>query len=808
MPRSSRALSDLAPASRDVAPAAAGQGLPPARPRRAWAAWFWLACVLALAVQQAGFWREARLDTDVLAMLPGAVDDPLLDAANARMADAATRSVVVLLSGDDWARTRAGTEAFVATLARDGVLAGTEAGDAGPGAAIDLLRPHRDGLLTHAQRGQLRTQSPETLAELALARLFAPGAGGGFGRWQDDPLGLWPVWWQARAGRGLMERDGLVALHAEERDWAVLRLESTAPAFRLDGQARLRGSLDRAAAAAKAAGGALRIVQGGVPLHAEAAAVRASFEVGTIGLGSLLAVVTLVWLAFRSPRPMLLVALSLLIGTAAGVAATALVFDRVHLLTLVFGASLVGVAEDYGIHYFACRQSQPQVAPRALMRSLLPALALALGTSVLAYGALGIAPFPGLRQMAVFAAAGLAAAFATAVLWFPWLDRGVPAHSRFAAAVAGSLAHWPRWRPTAAGWLAAALVAAVIAGGLLQLRVDDELRGLQASPPELIESERRVGALLDLPSPAQFFLVRGPDAQTLLRREEALTDALAAEVAAGRLGGWRAVSDWVPSQARQASDGALVAAAEQAALTRAAAFTGEPFAAADLQRATPADVLAPEAFMAQPIAAPLRALWLGAVDGGHGSVVMLTGVSRDAVAALSAVAAPLDGVRWVDRSADYSALLRHYRERMSWLLLAGYAAVAVLLFARYGRTAWRALLPTALAALLGVSLLGWFGVPLQLFGVLAQLLLLGMGVDYGIFLLEHRGDGASWLAVCLGAASTLLAFGLLSLSATPALHGFGLSLLFGIGLVWLLSPCLRLEAPTRDLSHAPSSDFR
>ena len=171
---------------------------------------------------------------------------------------------------------------------------------------------------------------------------------------------------------------------------------------------------------------------------------------------------------------------------------------------------------------------------------------------------------------------------------------------------------------------------------------------------------------------------------------------------------------------------------------------------------------------------------------------MLTGVSRDAVAALSAVAAPLDGVRWVDRSADYSALLRHYRERMSWLLLAGYAAVAVLLFARYGRTAWRALLPTALAALLGVSLLGWFGVPLQLFGVLAQLLLLGMGVDYGIFLLEHRGDGASWLAVCLGAASTLLAFGLLSLSATPALHGFGLTLLFGIGLVWLLSPCLRL----------------
>ena len=98
------------------------------------------------------------------------------------------------------------------------------------------------------------------------------------------------------------------------------------------------------------------------------------------------------------------------------------------------------------------------------------------------------------------------------------------------------------------------------------------------------------------------------------------------------------------------------------------------------------------------------------------------------------------------------------------------------------------------AALLSLAALGWLGVPLQLFGVLAQLLLLGLGVDYGIFLLEHEGDGASWLAVCLGAASTLLAFGLLSLSATPALHGFGLTLLFGIGLVWLLSPCFRPHA--------------
>ena len=173
---------------------------------------------------------------------------------------------------------------------------------------------------------------------------------------------------------------------------------------------------------------------------------------------------------------------------------------------------------------------------------------------------------------------------------------------------------------------------------------------------------------------------------------------------------------------------------------------------------------------------------------------MLQGLTPAHLTAVATAANGIEGVRWIDRTATFSTLLHHYRLQMGWLLLAGYVAVGLALLARFRRNAWRAWVPTVLAALLSLAALGWLGVPLQLFGVLAQLLLLGLGVDYGIFLLEHEGDGASWLAVCLGAASTLLAFGLLSLSATPALHGFGLTLLFGISLVWLLSPCFRPHA--------------
>ncbi|GAB2502195.1 MMPL family transporter [Arenimonas alkanexedens] len=751
-------------------------------------AWGWLLVVAGLGLHQVGFWRDARLDSDVLALLPGETDDALLQAANQALAGGATRQVVVLVGAPDWSRTRVAADAFEAALAgAESPLTVARGDEDALAGALAFYAEHRRGLLTPAQRADL--DAPQAV-DLALARLYAPG-GGGFGAWRDDPLGLWQDWWQARAGGELSRRDGLLAVRGESRDWALLRLESRAAAFQLDGERHLQSALAAAGAAAQAAAGEVEIIAGGVPLHAESAAVQARSEVGTIGLGSLLAVIALVWLAFRSPRPILMVSASLLVGCAAGVSVTAWVFGQVHLLTLVFGASLVGVAEDYGIHWFASRQAQPGLAPPLMMRRLLPALALALVTSALAYLALGIAPFPGLRQMAVFSAAGLSAAFLTVALWFPWLDRDAPRPSAFASAVGRSLARWPRLSNRWPTWLAAILGLAVIASGLPRLTVNDDLRSLQSSPPALLAQEARLGRVLGLPSPAQYFLVEGDDAEQVRVHEEALTERLAALVQADRLGGWRAVSDWLPSSARQREDAGRVVAAEGRVLARAAELMNEP-PAAPVGLPEP---LAMQDWLQHPVSEPLRPLWLGQVGGRWGSLVLLEGLVPEQLTDVAASAEGLPGVRWVDRSATVSGVLAHYRQQMSGLLVAGYLAVALALWLRFGRRAWRAWLPTALAATLSLALLGWLGVPLQLFGVLAQLLLLGVGVDYGIFLLEHHDDPASWLAVSLGAASTLLAFGLLALSATPALHSFGLALLLGIGLVWLMTPCFRPAAP-------------
>lgn len=519
----------------------------------------------------------------------------------------------------------------------------------------------------------------------------------------------------------------------------------------------------------------------------------------TIGWGSLLAVIALVLVTFKAVGPMLLIGVSLLIGCAAGLSATVMVFGEVNLLTLVFGASLVGVAEDFGIHYFASRLGNPARSRWSLMRHLLPGLSLALITSVLGYLVLAVVPFPGLRQMALFSSVGLVAAFATAVCWFPWLDRGEPRSGRFAAGMAATLGRWPVLK--GAGLWATLLGLSVVCGvGLSRLHVNDDLRQLQSSPSALMKSQIEVGRLLQMPSPAQFFLVQGRTEDEVLKREEALKQVISAWLAkpAQRELQVRvsAVSDWVPSHGRQADNRALTQAREQAVLKQVGQALGET-----LERpAFAAEPLGLSAWLGSPVSEGLRAQWLGAQGEGFASAVLIRGLQQQAQAqALREATQAVDGVQWVDRASEISELMGRFRGVMGWLLVVGHALVLLTLMLRFGRNAWRAWLPCAMGSLLCVAILGWLGESFQLFNLLALMLLLGMGVDYGIFLLEHPGEqqGHAWLAVLLGAISTGLSFGLLALSATPALRAFGLTLLIGLVLVCLLAPALRLIHTTQ-----------
>ena len=783
--------------------------------RRTGLALAWALVVCLLLGHNAYLWLGKRIvpDTDILALLPVQERDPVLQQSFTHMVDAAQQRVIVLVGAPDWDGARRAADAYSAVLAlRPGLLQQAKLDGQVESDWLAPFQQHSLGLLTAQQERDLRAQPASWWTDNALARLYSAFAGPKLGAFRDDPFGLFGGWVQERAQETpVRPRDGRLFVADAERQYVLMPLTLTAPAFSMSAQDVVLPLLTRAADAARHAAPGVQVISAGVVLHAAAASRQASSEVETIGLGSLAGIILLTWFTFHSLKPIGLVLLAIGIGFLGSLSVCWLLFGRVHLLTLVFGASLIGVAQDYGI-YFLCNRlaADPALDSARLLRRLLPGLALTLLAAVIGYMGLAFTPFPGLRHMAVFSAVGLVFAWLTVVCWFPQLVGGATLKSgRLARVYGAALAHWPRVGRDRTS-LAVLAVFAVLAGfGWSRLGVNDDIRSLQTPPRQLVSDQLKLGKLLDAPTPVQYFLVRGASAEVVLQREEALKRRLDPLVAAHKITGYQALSNWVPSARTQAERRALIESHllnEGGALGQLAKAIGE---GAEWSAATRArllvqrDPLTADAFLKTPASEPWRYLWLGQVEGVHASIVALRGLDYAALPQLRGAGDGIEGVQWVDKVGEISSVLGRYRQYMGWAVLAAYALVFALLLPRYRRRAWRVLAPTALASVAALAILGLAGQPLQLFHVLALMLLLGVGVDYGIFMQEQpdRRHAAPWLAVGLSAANTILSFGLLGLSHTPALHAFGLTMLIGTALVWAVVPCFTESIHAPDPTH-------
>jgi predicted exporter len=770
--------------------------------RKVWIA-VWALIVGLLVVHNAYLWLSGRIapDSDILALLPEQHRDPVLQQAFTHMVESAQQRLMVLVGADDWTSAARAADAYGAVLARHKDLFQVEDRVAGQERDwLGLFKQHRLALLTAGADAALHNEPQQFWVDTAKNKLYSPLLGIKPIPWREDPFGLFGDWVQERAQETpVRPRDGRLFVGDGPRQYVVLPITLRVPAFSMTGQQAAMPLLEEARRRAIEVAPRTEVLAAGVMLHAAAASEQARREMSTIGIGSTTGILLLIWLTFRSLKPILWVLLTIGIGLLGALSFCWLWFDRIHLLTLVFGASLIGVAQDYGI-YFLCNRASADSGrdSKQLLRRLLPALILTVVTTIAAYASLLVTPFPVLRQMAVFSILGLMFAWLTVFFWFPVLIRaGAVRLTPLAERYGATLSSWPLAHRKPATAALGALVAVIVVFGLSRLRANDDIRLLQNPQKELIDEQIKVGRLLDAPTPVQFYIVRGPTAEIVLQREEMLKRRLDPLVAKRILGGYHAVSNWVPSLQTQRDRRTLL---EQRLLsnsgplkTLAADLTEDAawVAATRDQLLTTRPALAPEDFLKTSAGEPWRYLWLGSENNGYASVVALRRPSNTGASEFKNAAIGLDGVQWVDKVDEISSALGAYRKYIGWLVAISYAAVYGLLYPRYRGVTWRLIAPTALASVLALALVGATGEKLQLFHVLALMLLLGIGVDYSIFLHEHptpRHTTAAWLAVGLSAASTLLSFGLLGFSKTPALQAFGFTMAIGITTAWSIVP--------------------
>ncbi|MGF6556171.1 putative exporter [Pseudomonas sp. S30_BP2TU TE3576] len=747
-----------------------------------------LLAVLALAGWQ---WHDgAPLSANLMELVPGTAPDALELRAEQRMQEPLNREMLVLVGHAD----RQQAVAMAQTLGEQWQASGlfekvqwTLQADL-PALRTQLLQG-RLAMLSAADR-QLLIEHPDTFIQQRVQALFDPFNGFSLVPSQDDWLGLTGRIQNSQPQRGSVQLDigsGALIADADGKSWVLLRARTTGNAFDMNLPLQVADLLKHSRE--EAARHDVQLLAASGLLYAASGQQQATREMTWVGGGATLGILLLLLLAFRRWR-VLLAFVPVLVGMLFGAVACVALFGHMHVMTLVLGSSLIGVAVDYPLHYLSKSWSLKPWRSWPALRMTLPGLTLSLITSGIGYLALAWTPFPALTQIAAFSAAGLLGAYLSAVCLLPALLKGLDLRP----------AQWPlrvcellldcraALLERAKTPVLLALLIAFCVGGLLQLNSKNDIRQWISAPQQLTDEARTIARITGYQPTSQFFLIRAANQQQLLERQTALSERLDPLIGLEKLQGYLSLNQLVspPNQQQQVREAlnklpvfwqplldiGVPAEALQAELTKLQALP-----AVDIDTA-----------LSGPLAEPYRALWLGPTDDGVAAMVSLQGINNPALLRLQGEDLP--GVTLVDRLGELNNVFAATQISAAELKLASCVLIVLVLILPFGLGgALRIVALPLLAALCSLASLGWLGQPLTLFSLFGLLLVTAISVDYAILMREQVGGAAvSLLGTLLAALTTWLSFGLLAVSSTPAVSNFGLSVSLGLIFSFLLAP--------------------
>jgi predicted exporter len=308
-----------------------------------------------------GIWllavRHLPLQTNVLALLPATERDPVAEQAVEHLAGSVSDRVVVLIGAPDAHVARTAAARFDTLARASGAFASVQ-GKVPPLDPVFLsnfYRPHRFQLLSPADRADLQAQLRRNAAgDAALAPLSLSNSPFGLTDATDDPFG-WLDRWLMRLPFGqlrMLPDDGWLSTRQAGKTWVLVSLQTQGSAFDSAVQRRIAQFFDTAQGQIVGVSPGVEVLRSGAVLHAAGARSQAEAELHRIGIVATLGIALLTLWAFRSGRLLAMGLATMAFGTLCAALATLVIFGELHLLTLVFGAALIGETVDYAIQYF------------------------------------------------------------------------------------------------------------------------------------------------------------------------------------------------------------------------------------------------------------------------------------------------------------------------------------------------------------------------------------------------------------------------------------------------------------------------
>jgi predicted exporter len=589
---------------------------------------------------------------------------------------------------------------------------------------------------------------------------------------------------------------------------AILVAETKAGAFDPDGQEQtqqaIRQHLEQVRTDPK-----ITLIVSGPGAFSVLMKGKTQTEATWIGTFDSIGVIVLMLVAYRSFTTTVLGILPIASAGIASLAAVSLMFGSIHGITLGFGFTLLGVAQDYPMHLFSHRHAGK--SPLDTARGVWPTLATGVVATCIAYLSFLFSGVVGLAQLACFTITGLAIAGVTTRYLLPrvmplkardygnalWLDR-----------VWSSIAALPR--PLWLGVVVVLACVAIITFGKTPMW-ENELGKLTPVPQELLLQDTKLRQELGAADIRRLLVVEASSADEVLTRTEALAQKLNSLVESGEIESYDDVARYLPSVGIQKRRQAMLPDRETLRKSLMEALQDLQFKAGvfdpflnDVEKARALAPLTPERLAGTPLE-----LRVGGMLLHHGNrwsgLVTLGGVNRSE--GLEKLAANSNGaITLLDLKDASEDLVARQRVHILWSLAIAAVLLTITVFValRSARRAARVIAPMAITTLLILGILQGLGISLNLFHLIALVLAAGLGIDYALFFENVEDDPAEQRrtlhAVLVCSISTLWVFLLLAFATTPVLSSIGITVSLGVVSNFVLA--LLLTRPARGEAHA------
>jgi predicted exporter len=573
--------------------------------------------------------------------------------------------------------------------------------------------------------------------------------------------------------------------------WHVLLRMTISPgAVSISKSKNVIGKIYSAAAAIKETMPGLEFYFSGVPFHSYESSSGAQREISLISTVTLIIIFILFLFIFRSPLPVIGSVLAAGVSLGFAAASALLVFREIHIITFVFGTTLIGTCVDYSIHFFVHWKGNPTLKDGLQIRShIAKSVFMCVISTEICFFVFLLAPFPILKQFAVFSMTGLVSSFLTVFCIFPFLKMPEERNRHFSFRIKNlSLPRPVRTALTAGLGLA---VLFLLFFNASEVKIKNDLSSLYTMSASLLESEKRAAQVLNYGSSGWYFIVSGSNPEETLENEERLAARLEEEVARGNLGSFLAASRFVPSVKTQqrtyeAMKALLPLVPSQFENLGFPPEYAESFYTefdSNAMRCFPEDA---------PSFAGVSNLWIGNIGGNCYSCVMPLHPAADE-SVFRSIADDFDSAYFVNKSKDIGRDLDTLTKTMLVFFLAACVVISILIFCAYPRRdslkicaapLFLALVPTAVLALVKI--------PIGFFSAAAFILVLGLGMDYVFYMTGKKSeDGLAFLAVTASFLTTLLSFGALALSSFVPVHIFGLTVSAGLSGAFIFAMLLQ-----------------